>query len=296
MSFNGSGTFTIDTPGNPVQADTTIRASVHNDTLTEIAAGLSNCICVDGQSTITQNLPFNNKRITNLQAGVSLADAITTQNLIANYGSYVASVGGTGDAITLTTFPTGISVNAGTEFWFIAASNNTGAVTVNINGLGVKNLTKGGTIALSASDIVAGALVGIMYDGTRFQLLEPAYAEGTWTPTLGGSATYTAQTGRWRKVGSVVSIWAKLIINTIGTGSTTQISGLPFPSFNVAEQGLTIGDFASLANNVVWLGARVENNASTITMRSLTAAGASTTSTGVFGNGTMIVLSGVYFI
>lgn len=264
--------------------------------MTEIAAGLSNVICVDGQSTITQNIPFNNKRITNLGIGSALTDAITTQNLIANYGSYVSTVGGTSNDITLTTFPPGISLGVGTKLWFIAANTNTGAVTVNVNSIGAKSLTKAGTIALAPSDIVAGALIGIMYDGTRFQMLQPAYAEGTWTPALGGTATYSTQVGRWRKVSSAVFIWAKLIVNVIGTGSTTQISGLPFPSFNVAEQGLTVGDFASLANNVVWLGARVDTNASTITMRSLTAAGASTTSTGVFGNSTMVVISGLYFI
>ena len=161
MAFNGSGTFTIDTPGNPVQGDTIARASVHNDTMTEIAEGLSKAICTDGQSTITQDIPFNNHRITGLAEGVSIHDAATIQSIIGNTGKFVVTVGGTGNAITLTS-TTGLSLGNGSEFWFVATNTNTGAVTVAVNGLAAKSLTKAGTIALSPSDIVAGALVGIL--------------------------------------------------------------------------------------------------------------------------------------
>lgn len=295
MAFNGSGTFTIDTPGNPVQADTDIEPITHNDTMTEIAVGLSTAICRDGQSTITQNISFNNKRITTLSAGVALHDAMNTENLISNFGSYVTTVGGTSNAITLTTFPSGITPLNGAEFWFVATSNNTGAVTIDVNGTGAKNLTKAGTLPLSPSDIVSGALIGIMYDSTRFQLLTPSYAQGTWTPTVGGSATYTTQLGSWTKIGRLVSIHMKLVINTIGTGSTSVISGLPFASYNtIGDYALSIGNFASLATNVVWLGARVDQNATTVTLRNLTAAGATATSSALIGDGTEIQLAGTY--
>ena len=171
MSFNGSGVFTIDTAGNPVVEDTDISPTVHNETMTEIAAGLSGCITKDGQTTITQNIPFNSKRITGLADGSSITDAVNVRNVIQNVGKYAATVGGTVDAITLTASPANNSLGAGDEYIFIAAGANTGAVTVNVNGLGVKNLTKNGTTALAASDIpAAGALVRITYDGTRFQL------------------------------------------------------------------------------------------------------------------------------
>lgn len=54
------------------------------------------------------------------------------------------------------------------------------------------------------------------------------YEEGTWTPSLGGSATYTTQTGTYTKIGRLVSIHCRLVVNSIGTGSTFQITGLPF--------------------------------------------------------------------
>jgi len=59
----------------------------------------------------------------------------------------------------------------GAQFSFIAQNNNTAAVTIDIDTLGVKSITKFGTTPLAANDIVAGSLVLIEYDGTRFQFL-----------------------------------------------------------------------------------------------------------------------------
>ena len=54
------------------------------------------------------------------------------------------------------------------------------------------------------------------------------YEEGTWTPSIGGNATYTVQSGYYRKIGSLVFISAYILINSRGTGSAAIISGLPF--------------------------------------------------------------------
>jgi len=51
-----------------------IRADRHDDEDNNFAAGLSNCITKDGQTSITQNIPFNSRRI------VSLADPIDPQD------------------------------------------------------------------------------------------------------------------------------------------------------------------------------------------------------------------------
>jgi hypothetical protein len=63
---------------------------------------------------------------------------------------------------------------AGAQYSFIAQNTNTGAVTLDIDSLGVKSVTKFGTTALSAGDIVASAITLVEYDGTRFQLINPA--------------------------------------------------------------------------------------------------------------------------
>ena len=58
------------------------------------------------------------------------------------------------------------------------------------------------------------------------------YEEGTWTPSLGGTATYNNQTGTYTKIGNMVFIRGVMFVNVLGTGSTTTITGLPFPLFS----------------------------------------------------------------
>lgn len=47
---------------------------------------------------------------------------------------------------------------------------NTGAATLDIDGVGAKAITKNGTTALEDGDIAAGQVVTLVYDGTQFQL------------------------------------------------------------------------------------------------------------------------------
>jgi hypothetical protein len=80
-----------------------------------------------------------------------------------------ATVGGTANAITITV--NGVSsLVAGQTFKFVAAGANTGAVTLNVNSTGAKNVNKHGTSALVAGDIAALSTVTVTYDGTNFQL------------------------------------------------------------------------------------------------------------------------------
>lgn len=60
---------------------------------------------------------------------------------------------------------------SGSTVAFVASGANTGAVTLNINGLGAKAITKQGSTALTPGDIKAGQIVMATYDGTRFQLI-----------------------------------------------------------------------------------------------------------------------------
>jgi hypothetical protein len=89
-------------------------------------------------------------------------DPTTTNNLI--------TVAGT-NALTGLAVPPLEGYTAGAQYTFVAQNNNTGAVTLDIDSLGVKAVTKFGTTPLAPNDIIAGALMLIEYDGTRFQLL-----------------------------------------------------------------------------------------------------------------------------
>ena len=80
MPFDGSGVFQrVRNWVADAAAGIKIRADLHDSEDDGFAAGLSNTITRDGQSTITQNIPFNNKRITGLGDPVNVKDAVNKQ-------------------------------------------------------------------------------------------------------------------------------------------------------------------------------------------------------------------------
>jgi hypothetical protein len=84
--------------------------------------------------------------------------------------SNLITVAGTNTLTGLAT-PSLAAYTAGAQYSFIAQNNNTAAVTIDIDTLGAKSITKFGVTTLAAGDIQAGALMLIEYDGTQFQLL-----------------------------------------------------------------------------------------------------------------------------
>jgi hypothetical protein len=113
---------------------------------------------------------------TNVQAAIEEVSSDLTASITANFTAtqngtvfLLTSVAGT-NTITATITPAITAYVTGQTFRFVAAGANTGAVTININGLGAKAVTKSGATALTGGDIPAGAAVQIFYDGTRFQL------------------------------------------------------------------------------------------------------------------------------
>ena len=89
---------------------------------------------------------------------------------------------GVANAYTLTLTPTSPGVNqayrTGVSYVFVASVLNTGASTLSVDGLAVKAITKFGTAPLVAGDMVIGQMCVVVYDGTRFQLLNPGLNVG----------------------------------------------------------------------------------------------------------------------
>lgn len=85
---------------------------------------------------------------------------------------------------------------------------------------------------------------------------------GTWTPSVGGSATYSAANyGRYTKIGNIVSLTFALGINAIGTGNTAAILNLPFTSENIGQvQSGCISYFGSLTVAVNFFAFYIHNN------------------------------------
>lgn len=63
---------------------------------------------------------------------------------------------------------------AGMGFYFKALNSSTGPSTININGLGIKQLVRSNGAQVFADDILAGSIIPVFYDGTKF-LGPPAF-------------------------------------------------------------------------------------------------------------------------
>ena len=194
MSYNGSGVFTINTGGQPVITGTTISSTVFNNLTADLATGLTTALTKDGQSTPTANIGMGAFKITNLAAGTVASDAARLDQVQGGAATFI-SVTGT-DTLTGTVVPALSAYATGNQFSFLVANTNTGAVTINVDGIGAKAITRTGTTALVAGDMVAGQAVEIIYDGTRFQLVNGnSFTNLKVSGTLGvtGVATFTAQ-------------------------------------------------------------------------------------------------------
>ena len=194
MARNGSGTYTLPA-GNPVVTGTTISSTWANNTLNDIGNAMTASLAYDGQTVPVANLPMGSyihTGVGNATARTNYASAAQVQDSTL---TYLTSISGT-DTITALAPVSMSALAAGQTFRFIAAgANTTTAVTLNINSIGAKNITKNGTTALAIGDIPSGSVVVVVYDGTQFQLISlPTYTapfnlttNNTWT----GKQTFT---------------------------------------------------------------------------------------------------------
>lgn len=182
------------------------------------------------------------------------------------------------------------------------STNNTVATVTGANALiGEANLTFDGTdLTLGTGNIIFGTAAKGVYLGvttaTAANLLDD-YEEGTWTPSLGGNTSYHTQTGTYTKIGRSVTIQGHLYINTIGTGSTTSITGLPFAATQPQPGSVNIAKWANLSQSVVDLTGVIPGAGGTqVNATGMTAAAATNTENLAVIQGTTIMFfSATYF-
>lgn len=179
MPYNGSGGWTrIHDWTTDAAASVPIDAGRFDAETDDMAFnGLGKALVRDGQALPTANLPMAGFRHTGVGNAVNRSDYLSAAQYQDGAIIWGGTGGGTADAITLTLAPALTAYGAGKRFAFLASGVNTGAVTLNINGLGTRTIKRAGPsslLDLAAGDIpYAGAVVHVIDDGTQFQLLRP---------------------------------------------------------------------------------------------------------------------------
>jgi hypothetical protein len=130
----------------------------------------------------------------NTDIAVGSGNKVVTQTGLQKQAeNYVLSTG-SANAYVLTLSPIPTSYSVGMPIRFKANFANTGAATVNVNGLGATAIKKtDGATALASGDIANGLIVEIRYDGTNFQLVSPIanLVPSPYTTGLGAWAAAT---------------------------------------------------------------------------------------------------------
>lgn len=112
MSYNGSGTFQINTAGQPVVTGTVISSTAFNALTTDLATGLSTAITKDGQTATTARIPFALGVSSTL---VTDATSSTTGSIISAGGISCQKALNIGTALTVgTTVTTAGIINVNT--------------------------------------------------------------------------------------------------------------------------------------------------------------------------------------
>ncbi|POO56244.1 hypothetical protein [Agrobacterium rosae] len=144
----------------------------------------------------------------------------------------VYTTSGTATALALTFAVAPDALRKGDRYAFFASQTNTGAMTLNVNGLGAKAILQQDGAALAAAQIVSGSATTVIYDGAAFRL-ENYVSNPKFTGTLSVDAV------------------AATTITTSGamTASGTVTSG------NVVSAGLTINGAAGTDRVIGWQSA-----------------------------------------
>ena len=302
----GTSRFVISPTGDVNIASTTAGASNAGALVVQggISAGNTGVASYFGGAVTvssTTNLATSDTTVKSLTVGprTTVTGGITGSDTILQVSGYsgdqnwagalrLCSQDGTSTNVTLIGQGGGLRVGtAGTTRLTIdstGAATFAGAVTVATGNLVIG--TAGNGIDFSATSSGSGTMTS--------ELLND-YEEGTWVPTVGGNATYTAtQKASYTKIGRLVTVSFAMEIILIGTGSTTSISGLPFvvgsatsPKF---EQGFGAhGYFQLLAVNVYSLTFYAAPNTSQINSMSTNVLGTyANVDPAIYGDGTFV--------
>jgi len=201
VSYNGSGTFQINTAGQPVITGTVVSSTAFNALTADLATGLSTAITKDGQTATTARIPF--------AAGIS--STLVTDSSSTSTGSIITA-GGVGVAKALYV---GTTAN-------VAGAATLGS-TLTYGGVTLTNAVTGtGKMVLDTSPIISGlTLSGANLSLPVIDNIKMGY---TTTATAAGTTTLTvASNYRQFFTGTLAQTIVLPVTSTLVTGMAFEI-------------------------------------------------------------------------
>lgn len=117
------------------------------------------------------------RQLVQTSAGVTIYDALTTSTLTqTDVGYFIGNATSTGSAnaqAVATTTPSTFALTTGFTLTFKPGFTNTGAMTLNVSGTGIKPVVKPaytGQAVLTGGEVVANSMTAVVYDGANYML------------------------------------------------------------------------------------------------------------------------------
>jgi len=250
MSYNGSGTFNINTTGQPVVAGTVISSSAFNALTTDLATGLTTAITKDGQTTTTARITFAQGVTSSLvtdSSSVSTGSIITGGGVGIAKALYVGTTANVAGAVTLggiATFSAQPIFSSLTASSAVATDASKGLVSVTNTGTGNNVLATSPTITtptISSLSSAAATALTLQSAGTT------AITVDTSQNVLVGTTTTTNNIRNGEKL-AVVTTGS----GTQGGASLTTYSGTGAGSGVIIDiqrsRGTTDGSMTAVAS------------------------------------------------
>lgn len=154
-------------------------------------------------------------------AGTDTAKAVTSQGVaraVQSGGYNYAADSGAANAAVVTLTPAPAAYAAGLALEVRMAATNTGATTINVNGLGAKAVQFNGA-AVTAGQLVSGQIYSMVYDGTNFQVASPPSVSPGTIRAAGDLAPASGTVNYGLNVSSVT--WSSSRVTVAYTSSIT---------------------------------------------------------------------------
>lgn len=195
--------------------------------------------------------------LTGLASSAARANPVLASQIIDSSLTYAITTG-TQPTYVLSPVVPIIAYADGQKFSFKCHSTNTSAPTINISGVGAKNIKKGnGTSNLSPGELQSGGLYEIQYVASisTFILTNATWQSAAFTPVITGSGSIVTSAPVFDYCYLVQSkegmkLFCRATFTTTGTGDIIYLTGLPV---------LGHASFAGTANPAIWTGAGYED-------------------------------------
>lgn len=229
MSYNGSGTFVINSTGQPVITGTVISSTAFNALTADLATGLTTAITKDGQTATTARIPF----------AQGISSTLTTDATSSTSGSIITAGG----------ISTQKALWVGTTSRLVGATQFDAAITY--GGVTLNNAVTGtGNMVLSASPTLTGTLTAAA--GTFSGLVTAAAGtfSGLVTAAAGVSSTLTTDATS-ATTGSIITAGGISTQKALWVGTTSRLVGAVTMNAALTYGGVTLSNAVTGTGNMV---------------------------------------------